>query len=213
MRRVTTPSDRAHPGTGVRVPALTSRSGLRWLVATAVACVAVAVVVFVGQPENRVFVVTVLPGLALFFLVLAWQSTWLDPEAGVVVRVRCRWWRRSVPLGPTTSVSLAPNGGGGLLLALRPRGARRRTFVTLLALTDHVERSQAPELLRLLADTLEHHRTGGARGVVAALRTQAEHLEQGGDARTSPLAASVTYGAVNAAKAGGAAAVGSNLLD
>jgi hypothetical protein len=201
------------PGSAVRIPALTTRSSLRWGAATVVTSLAVVGYVFVTQPENRIFVVTLIPALALFFVVLLWRSTWFDPGAGTVTLVRCRWWRRTVQLDPTTGVALVPNGGGSLLLALRPQGARPRLFVPVLALTDYVEKSQSPVLLGALADALEQHRAGGAGGVVVALRAQAEHLEAGGDARTSPLAPLVTRGTVNAAKAGGAGAVGGNLLD
>jgi hypothetical protein len=203
-------SDPARAG-AVRIPALTTRSALRWCVGTAVASLAVVAFLWVTQPENRVYAATLVPALALFFVVLLWQSTWFDPEAGTVTRVRCRRWRRTVRLEPATGAALVPSGGGVLLLALRPRDARR-LFVPVLALTDYVEKSQAPELLRLLAGGLEQHRTGGARVVVDALRKQAAHLEAGGDARTSPLAGAVTYGVVTAAKAGGAGAVGGSLL-
>lgn len=207
------PTSEPESGAAVRIPALSTRSSLRWGVATVVVSLAVVAYLYVTQPENRIFVVTLIPALVLFFVVLLWQSTWFDPVAGTVTKVRCRLWRRTVQLEPATSVALVPSGGGTLLLALRPRGARRRVFILVLALTDYVEKSQAPGLLRSLADGLEQHRAGGAGGVVVALRAQAEHLEAGGDARTSPLAPLLTHGAMNAAKAGGAGAVGGNLLD
>jgi hypothetical protein len=196
----------------VRIPTLSTRSSRRWLVATAVVAIAVVGSVFVTQPENRIYVATLIPALTLFFVVLLWQSTWFDPVAGTVTKVRCRLWRRTVQLEPATSAALVPSGGGTLLLALRPRGARRRVFILVLALTDYVEKSQSPALLRSLADSLEQHRAGGAADVVVALRAQAEHLEAGGEARTSPLAPLVTHGAMTAAKAGGAGAIGGDLL-
>ncbi|NHT18490.1 hypothetical protein [Cellulomonas sp. IC4_254] len=192
------------------IPKLTSRSGWRWVIATAMAVVVGGVVVGVTQPENRVYVVTVFPVLFLFFGVLAWFSTWLDPVAGTLVRIRCRAWRTTVRLEPGTSVALVSNRGGTLLLRARPaRG--RGLHVPVVARTDYVERSQPPALLRQLADAVEQHHAGGARPVAAALRKQAEHLEAGGTVATSPLAGLITSGMLTAAKAGGAGAIGGHL--
>lgn len=194
----------------VRIPQLTSRSGWRWIIATAVAVVAVGAYVGVTQPENRIFVVTALPGLLVFFAVLAWYSERLDPAAGTLVRVRCRLWRTTVRLEPGTSVSLVSNRGGGLLLRARPAHGRG-LHVPVVARTDYVEKSQPPALLRQLADAVEQHRAGGARPVAEALRAQADHLESGGTVATSPLAGLVTTGMLTAAKAGGAGAIGGHL--
>lgn len=193
----------------VRIPAFSSRSSRRWIVATAVAVVAVLVYLWVAQPENRVFMLLLVP-LALYLTVLVWQSTWLAPDAGSLVRVRCRVWRREVRLGPGTAVSLVPNGGGALLL--KAKAARGPAlYASVVARTDYVEKSQPPALLRLLADTVEQHRAGGARPVAAALRKQADHLEAGGTVATSPLAGLITTGVLTAAKAGGAGAIGGHL--
>lgn len=197
-------------GARVRVPGFSSRSGRVWAAGTAVAALAVVVVLAVTQPENRVYAVTAVSALALFFVVLLWQSTWLDPDAGTLLRVRCRVWRREVGLEPGTSVALLPNGGGTLLLRAKPaRG--RALLLPLVARTDHVEQSQPPSLLRALADTVVAHRAGGARPVAQALRAQADHLDAGGTVAASPLAALITSGVVTAAKAGGAGAVGGHL--
>jgi hypothetical protein len=194
----------------VRIPPFSSRSGRRWVVATAVAAVAVGVYLGITQPENRVFVVTALPVLALFFAVLVWSSTWLDPAAGSLTLVRCRLWRRTVRLEPGTSVSLVSNRGGALLLRTKPaRG--RGLYVSVVARTDYLDDSLPPALLRQLADTVEQHRAGGARPVAVGLRKQADHLEAGGTVASSPLAGLVTSGVVTAAKAGGAGAVGGHL--
>jgi hypothetical protein len=83
--------------------------------------------------------------------------------------------------------------------------------VPVVARTDYVEKSQPPALLRLLADTVEQHRAGGARPVAEALRKQADHLEAGGTVATSPLAGLITTGMLTAAKAGGAGAIGGHL--
>ncbi|TKR23913.1 hypothetical protein FA014_08765 [Cellulomonas hominis] len=194
----------------VRIPKLTSRSGWRWIVATVVALVVVGVYVGVTQPDNRIFVVTVLPAFLLFFTVLSWFSTWLDPVAGTAVRVRCRLWRTTVRLEPSTSVSLVSDRGGTLLLRARPAEGRG-LHVPVVARTDYVEKSQPPALLRQLADTVEQHRAGGARPVAEALRKQAAHLEAGGTVATSPLAGLITTGMLTAAKAGGAGAAGGQL--
>lgn len=194
----------------VRIPKLTSRSGRRWIIATAVAVVAIGVYVGITQPENRIFVVTVPPALLVFFAVLAWFSDWLDPAGGVLVRSRCRVWRTTVRLEPATSVSLVSNRGGTLLLRARPAQGRG-LHVPVVARTDYVEKSQPPALLRQLADAVEQHRAGGARPVAVALRKQADHLEAGGTVASSPLAGLITSGMLTAAKAGGAGAIGGHL--
>ena len=194
----------------VRIPGFTSRSWWGWVIATAVAVVAMGAFVFATQPESRGAVVTVLPAFALFSAALCWRSTWLDPASGTVTRVHCRVWRREVALRPGTAVSLVPNGGGSLLLAVKPQHGRR-LFLPIVARTDYVDQSQSPELLRVLADTVERHHAGGARPVAEALRRQAEHLEAGGTVAGSPLAGLITTGVLTAAKAGGAGAVGGHL--
>lgn len=199
----------AAPGL-VRLPGLSSRSFRRWLIGTAVVALVVVGYLLITQPQNRVVGGTLVAVVALFSVVLLWQSTWLDPAAGTVLRVRCRLWRRELRLAPGTSVALVPNSGGTLLLAVEPpRG--RRLFVPLVSRTDHLEQSQPPELLRLLADTVEQHRAGGARPVAEALRRQAEHLAAGGSVAGSPLAGLITTGVLTAARAGAAGAVGGHL--
>ncbi len=198
------------PADELRIPGLRSASWWRWVVATGVAVVVVCGWVAVTQPENRVWVAVVLPLLVGWMVVLGWTSASLDPATGVLVTRRCRVPRR-VALAPGTTVALVPNGAGALLLALRPRGARRRTYLTVLALTDYVEASQSPHVLTQLADTLERHCGGGARGVVRALREQAAHVAAGGTPRTSPLAPMLTYGAITAARLGGAGGVAGHL--
>jgi hypothetical protein len=194
----------------VRIPKLTSRSGWRWIIATAVAVLFIGVYIGVTQPENRIFVVTIFPALFLYFGAWSWYSEWLDPGPGVLVRIRCRRWRKTVRLEPGTSVSLVPNGGGTLLLHARPaRG--RGMHVPVVARTDYVEKSQPPALLRQLADAVEQHRAGGARPVAVALRKQADHLEAGGTVASSPLAGLITNGMMTAAKVGGAGAIGGHL--
>lgn len=194
----------------VRIPGFSSRSGRRWMTATVVAGLAVVGYLGITQPENRVFAVTALPVLAVFFAALGWQSTWLDPSAGTLLRVRCRVWRRVVLLEPGTAVSLVSNGGGSLLLELKPQRGRA-LYAPVVARTDYLDRSQPPSLLRQMAEAVEQHRASGARSVAAALRKQADHLEAGGTVASSPLAGLLKYGMLNAAKAGGAGAVGGHL--
>lgn len=196
---------------GTLIPALTSRSGTAWLIATGVLVVLTQGYLFWRFPEYRVGVVVLLVVIVLIALALSRTALWIDPETGTLTRTRHGRATRRVQIQPSASTTLVPNGGGGLLLAIRPAGGRRRFFVPVLALTEHVERSQSPQVLRLLADTLERHRGGGSRVVVLALRGQAEHVEAGGSARTSPLAAQVTYGAAAAGRAGAAGAVGGHL--
>lgn len=163
------------------------------MVATGVAVLVISVVSFATDPENRVFVVVGGLLLALFVIAVIWRSIWLEPAEGVLLMVRWRVYHRRVPLGPGTQVALLSNRAGELLLGAQPPGVRRRLHVPILALTVYVERSQDPDLLRLLADTLQRHGTGGGPVVVRQLRAQAEYIEAGGDPRTSPLAASVTH--------------------
>lgn len=177
----------------VRIRPLTSRLHLAWMVATGVGVLVIFTVVFITQPDNRVFVLGTGPLFALYVIALSWRSTWLEPAEGVLLMVRWRVYHRRVPLGPGTQVALVPNRAGELLLGARPPGVRRRLYVPILALTVYVERSQDPDVLRLLADTLQRHGTGGGPTVVRQLRTQAEYIEAGGHPRMSPLATPITY--------------------
>ncbi|MFS0704428.1 hypothetical protein AB6N23_07895 [Cellulomonas sp. 179-A 9B4 NHS] len=194
----------------VQVRELRSRTWYRWIAATLVAVVVVAGWVAATQPENRVWVAVGLPLLGLWFTYLGWRSASFDPTTGVVATIRCRV-RREIQLVPGTEVALVPNGAGGLLLALRPPDGRRRTYLLVLALSDYVEASQPPELLTALADTLVRFCGEPAEDVAKRLREQAAHVARGGTAATSPLAPMVTRGALGAAKAGGAGAVGGHL--
>ena len=193
----------------VRIPGMSSRTSRRWIIATAVGVVAVLGYLGVTQPETRVYMLLLIP-LALFFTALVWQSTWLDPVAGSLVRVRCRVWRREVRLEPGTAVSLVPNGGGALLLKAKAASGPA-LYASVVARTDYLDESQPPALLRQLADAVEQHRAGGARSVAVALRKQADHLEAGGTVASSPLAGLITSGVLTAAKAGGAGAIGGHL--
>ncbi|QGQ20584.1 hypothetical protein GC089_17060 [Cellulomonas sp. JZ18] len=193
-------------GGPVRVPELRSRSWYRWVTATFVAVLVMMAWVAVTQPENRVWVAVTLPLMGLWVTFLVRRSVTFDPGTGVVTRTVVGV-SRELRLVPGTEVALVPNGAGALLLALRPPGARRRTYLLILSMTDYVEASQPPELLRGLADTLERFCGPATRAVVRQLREQADHVAGGGTARTSPLAALLTYGVLRAAKAGGAGGI------
>ncbi|WP_028051144.1 hypothetical protein [Cellulomonas sp. URHD0024] len=178
------------PDDAVPFAAMTSRTHLAWSIGTVLATAGAVSFVVATQPQNRAYAWLFVP-VVLVLVVTVWVSYSVDPVAGVVERRRCRVWRRRVTLVPTTGVALVGNRVGGLLLVLRPTG-ERPVHVPLLALTPHVERAQPAEVLEVLAGALERHGTGGSRPVVLALRAQAAHLEAGGSARSSPLAASVS---------------------
>ena len=191
------------------IPRLTSRSARLWGGATVVAVVVVLVGLVVLQPAYAVpaLVVGVLLAAAVVFLVSGRQT--FDPASGEVVSQRL-WLRRSVGLDRLRTVALVDNRAGGLNLTLTPDSGRA-LLVPVLLLSDYVQRSQEPGLLRLLADQLEQ-RSSASGKVPGRLRRQAEHLEHGGTAADSPLAGLVTTGIATAAKGGGAAG-GTSLLD
>lgn len=174
----------------VRIPALTTRSAMRWLCGTGVLVVATIVWGFVTDPQNRPYT---LISAAVIVLLACWMpfSLWLDTETGAVLAIRGRGrivYR--IPLRDGTTVTAVPDHlGGRVLLGLRPHGSRFRDFIQVLAMTIYVENSMSPDLLRLLADTLDRHHTHGADEVGPLLRAQAAHLDAGGGPGDSPLAA------------------------
>lgn len=176
----------------VRIPALTTRSAMRWLYGTGVLVVATIIWGFVTDPQNRPYT---LISAAVIVLLACWMpfSLWLDTEAGAVLAVRGRGRGRIVyrmPLGNEATVTTVPDHmSGRVLLGLRPHGSRFRDFIQVLAMTIYVENSMSPDLLRLLADTLDRHGTHGADEVGPLLRAQADHLDAGGGPGDSPLAA------------------------
>src|SRR5690606_18798817 len=117
-----------------------------------------------------------------------WLSTrWhLDTGRGVLTRTRGRNHSKDYPLHPSTQVCLTDNGGGVLLLAIRPEGRRRRAFLPILTLTDYVTMSLPATHLCALADTLDKHRPDGAQSAIRALRDQADAVEQGVPADRTP---------------------------
>jgi hypothetical protein len=192
------------------VPRLTSRSGLLWSLGTLVAVLAVCGYLFATQPENRWAVFVLLPVGVLFVAFLLVRRTWVETSSGVVVQ-QTLLGRRRASLASAGRLELVNNRGGVLLLRVRRENGRRSTYLPILALTDYVEASQPPGLLVALAEQMEQWAPGQAR-TATQLRRQAEYLEAGGDAKTSPLAGLVTHGVVSAARGGGAAG-GTSLFD
>lgn len=60
----------------IRVPALTTRSFVAWLLGTAAAVVVASVVVLTTQPEHRL---GVLVGAPLVAAGIGWRSAWIEP--------------------------------------------------------------------------------------------------------------------------------------
>lgn len=173
----------------VRIPRLTTRSSNIWFALVCTGIVAALVAHAVLVREDLVIALVAWPLCALGAVVALWFATWIDPAEGVLVRVRCGWYRRRVPLGPDTRVDLVPNTvNGTVLLGVRPPGARRRLYFALLAIDDSVARSLDPGVLRILADAFERHHVTVSPRLGRLLRAQADHSDAGGSPRTSPLA-------------------------
>ena len=157
------------------------------LAAALVGLAGVAAWVWATQPANRPFMLVGTAVLVVLLGALIARRTWLDPQRGQVVREVLLVWRRPVAWADAERVRLTNNRGGQLLLEVR--GADRRTsiYLPLVAVDLGGDRSQAPELLRLLADQVETWAPTRS-AVVSALRAQADHLAGGGSVRESPLA-------------------------
>jgi hypothetical protein len=194
----------------VAVPPLTSRSALAWAVGTLVVLVVAMAALAVVQPSYAVPAVVVAVLAVLAAVVVSTRRLWLEPARGRFVVQRLGVLRRSADLRDARTVALVDNRGGGLALTVTPTSGRS-VLVPVLLLSDYVQASQPPPLLRLLADQVETHVVGGS-DVPEALRAQAAHLDAGGTAADSPFAALTSRGVLRAAQ-GGAAAGGSSLLD
>ena len=182
------------------IPRLLTRSSLLWVGGTAAAVIGIVVYYGITQPENRWAAVAVAAAVLAAALWFVSVRTWVEPDTGTVVREAFWCRRRRAGLGSATSVSLVNNRGGALLFEVRDR---RTLYMPVLTLTDYVERSQSPAVLRLLAEQIDTH-APRARPVADQLRTQADFIADGGPATQSPLAGLITHGAIRAAKAGGA---------
>lgn len=187
----------------VRVPKLTSRSGLLWVAGTGLALLAAAGFVAATQPENRWAVAVVVPLLGLGLLTLLSIRTTIDPATGTVCRSVLWVRRRSTPLATASSVKLVNNRAGTLALGVSGAGDRT-TYLPVLTLTDYVERSQSPDFLRFLADQLGRWAPATTTGVVTRLRGQADAVEAGAAPAETPLAPLITRGITGVAKGGGA---------
>ena len=174
----------------VRVPRLLSGSRSMWFsaIAAAVAIPAVVVWALLTQPvENQVAAVVVGALLLAFLGGMVFRTTSLDTERGLVVRTVCGVWQRSVAWADASVVRVRGNNAGQALLEVRGAGRRTSTYLPLVAADLGGDRTQSPELLRLLADQVE--RWSPERGaVVKLLRAQADHVATGGDVRESPVA-------------------------
>lgn len=184
----------------VLIPPLTSTSGQRWSLVVLAILLGAPVFYFITRPGDRMATLVVTALLWLTMLALPWGSLWIDPGRGEIVRMRWNLIPRRVAIRPGTEIKLAPTGAaalgltgaGNLLLAIRPEGDRTRVYVPVLAMNQYVERSMAPELLRLLADLMERHGADGTHlgaDIRSLLRAQALHGETSNDPRRSPLTA------------------------
>jgi hypothetical protein len=184
----------------VPIQPLTSRTGTAWLAGTVVLVAGVLGYLAATQPQQRVPVAVV--GLVVVIAVLGLLSrrTWIEPASGTVVRETFWCWRRRAELPSATAVALVDNRGGGMLLRISDE---RTVQLPVLLLSDYVQRSQPPRVLRLLADQVDRHVPNGGR-VAEQLHRQADFIAAGGPAVQSPLASLVSYAVVRAAKAGGA---------
>lgn len=194
----------------VRIPRLTSRSGLLWVGGTLVVLVGAMAYVAVTQPQFTAGAVAVALVAVLLAVAVSTRRQWLEPERG---RLGVEWLgglRRSVDLADARTVKLVDNRGGGLMLAVAPASGRTMQ-VPVLLLSDYVQASQEPAVLRLLADQIDTF-SPAAASVAGRLRRQADYGETGGPPAESPLAGLVSHTVIRAAKGGGAAG-GTSLLD
>jgi hypothetical protein len=157
-------------------------------IAAAVAIPAVVVWALITQPmTNQVAGLVGVAVLLVFFGLLVFRSTSLDTERGLVVRTICGVWDRPVAWAGASRVRIRNNNAGQALLEVRGEARRTSTYLPLVAVDLGGDRSQPPEVLRMLADQIE--RWAPERGaVVKLLRAQADHMTAGGAVRESPVA-------------------------
>ena len=92
---------------------------------------------------------------------------------------------RRVPVDAESTVTIT--GVGSRVLLTVARGGRRGT-AELLTLTEYVQKSRPPEVLRRLADVLAASGADGAGAAAKALRAQAEQVAAGTPLTDTPLA-------------------------
>lgn len=180
------------------IPRLTSPSGLRWLTGTTVLVAGMLTWLGTTESETRPALAVVASLLAIAGLAIASVKTSVEPASGLATRQTLWCIKRQVKMD---SATLLNNRAGCLLLDVK---SGRSFYIPVLSLTDYVEKSQSPEILRLLAGMVELHAPAQQR-VVVQLLTQADFISGGGAPRHSPLAGLITNSAVTAAKLGGAA--------
>lgn len=185
---------------------LTGRSGAGWLGGLAAVCLAMAAYWVVTDPALWPLAAGVVVVLGLG---AAWAATRvvLDAGAGTLTWRRVLLPNRTVAFAGTERLTIE---GVGFQVQLVVRAGGRPRRAVLVMASDHRQVSQSAPMLRALADAVETHAPTRARGdVVGRLRAQATHLERGGGAASSPLAALARPGNIRAA--GGAGAAGGGL--
>ena len=174
----------------IPVPRLLSSSRSMWVsaIVAAVSIPALVVWALLTQPvTNQIAGVVGSTVLLVVFALLIFRNTSVDTERGLVVRTICGVWDRPVAWAGAARVRIRNNNAGQALLEVRGEGRRTSTYLPLVAVDLGGDRSQPPEVLRMLADQIE--RWAPERGaVVKQLRAQADHVAAGGTVRESPVA-------------------------
>ncbi len=196
----------------IPVPLLRSRTLLRWQLFTVALVVGTQIWHFVTYPDQRWYVLLLLPPVAVFATWVATFRIWVEPGTGTVVMRRFSHHRR-VRLAAARAVRLIGSGDRGVQLMVSEGGGLRRSiFLPLLALGMYVERSQDAATLRILADQLDRWAPAHAE-LAQLLRRQAAHEAAGGAPDTSPLAPFVGASVLGGAAGAGGVGAGSSLLD
>lgn len=141
---------------------------------------------FVTDPSTRPWVVAMLAGSPVLFASLLNLDTWLD-TAGGRLRHRRAWlvhWQ--VRWAEATVLRFRSNHLGMVVLQVRGAGWRS-IFVPVVADDMRGPRSPPTLLLRLLADEVRRWAPERHHHVAAQLDAQADHLDEGGSVRDSPL--------------------------
>lgn len=196
----------------VRIPALTTRSWWRWVIATGVGGVALVAWAFAsgtGPVWARLAVAGAVVVLALLILT---TRMWLNPSTGEITVARFGVWRRKLDLSRASAVQII--GVGGLVsVQLRAAGHRGPRTIPVLSRTDYGDATLAPDVLGVLAQSVKEFVPADvASDVPARLRAQAAFLQAGGTVGDSPFAALARSGAARGVGAAGAAGGGTSLL-
>lgn len=192
----------------LRVPRLTSRSAVAWLVGTVLVLLAVLGYLWVTQPANRWAAAVVLPVVLVAVLAVTGSRQWLDPGARTIAWQRFWVLRATVATSEVTGVGLVSNHAGGVLLSLR--AGHRRRHLPVLLLSQYVRASQSPEICLAMAELVESTPDPGT--VPDQLRAQARSIEAGAPPERSFLANRAGDRWARIAGGGGAVGGGSSLL-